>query len=65
VLLRAADELHDDACITDATWAALAERYDVPQLIEVPMVVGQYHLVSYTLNSLGVQRDEGVPGFEG
>src|SRR4051812_34035379 len=65
VLLRAADELHDDGCITDATWAALAERYDVPQLIEVPMVVGQYHLVSYTLNSLGVQRDEGVPGFEG
>jgi len=64
-LVRAADELHDDGCITDRTWAALGERYDVPQLIEVPMVVGQYHLVSYTLNSLGVQRDEGVPGFEG
>ena len=26
LLLRAADELHDDACITDATWAALAEH---------------------------------------
>ena len=65
VLLRAADELHDDACITDATWAGLAERYDVPQLIEVPMVVGNYHLVAFTLNSLGIQREPGVRGFDG
>lgn len=64
-LVRAADELHDDACITDATWATLADRYDVMQLTEVTMVVGQYHLVSYTLNSLGVQREAGVPGFDG
>lgn len=64
-LLRAADELHDDSCISDDTWRALAERYDEPQLIEVPMVVGQYHLVSFTLNSLGVPRDHGVPGWEG
>lgn len=65
VLLRAADELHDDACITDSTWAELAARYDVPQLIEVPMVVGQYHLVSFSLNSLGVQLEAGVSGFDG
>ncbi len=64
-LLRAADELHGDACITDATWASLSERYDNRQLIEVPMVVGHYHLVSFTLNSLGVQREPGVPGFDG
>ncbi|MEY2451014.1 MAG: hypothetical protein QOD92_588 [Acidimicrobiaceae bacterium] len=63
-LVRAADELHDDACITDATWATLSARYDVAQLTEVPMVVGQYHLVSFTLNSLGVQREPGVPGFD-
>ena len=63
-LVRAADELHDDACITDETWAALAERYDEKQLIEVTMVVGQYHLVSFFLNSAGVQREAGVPGFE-
>jgi alkylhydroperoxidase family enzyme len=64
-LLRAADELHDDACITDATWAALAVLYDERQLIELPMLVGQYHLVAFTLNSLGVQREPGVPGFDG
>ena len=64
-LVRAADELHHDACITDETWATLASRYDEKQLTEVPMVVGQYHLVSFTLNSLGVQREPGVPGFDG
>ena len=63
VLLRAADELHDDACISDEVWAALAGRYDERQLIEVTMVVGHYHLVSFTLNSLGVPLEDGVTGF--
>jgi alkylhydroperoxidase family enzyme len=52
-LLRAADELHDDGVIGDATWASLAARYDEKQLIEVPMLVGHYHMVAFTLNSLG------------
>jgi nitroreductase/alkylhydroperoxidase family enzyme len=64
-LLRAADELHDDACISDATWAELAKTYDELQLVEIPMVVGHYHLVAFTLNSLGVQREPGVAGFDG
>lgn len=64
-LLRAADELHLDARIGDATWAALARTWDEAQLIELCMVVGQYHLVAFTLNSLGVQREEGVEGLPG
>jgi alkylhydroperoxidase family enzyme len=63
LLLRAADELHGDACLADGTWNALAARYDEKQLIEIPMLVGQYHLVAFTLNSLGVQREPGVVGF--
>lgn len=54
-LLRAADELHASARVGDETWATLAGRYDERQLIEVCMVVGQYHLVAFTLNSLGVE----------
>lgn len=61
LLARAADELHHDALLSDATWAALAERYDVQQLIEVCMVVGQYHLVAFTLNSLQVVPEDGLP----
>ncbi len=63
VLLRAADELHRDFEISDGTWRHLAERYDTEQLIEVPMLVGHYHLVAMTLRSLRVELDEGLEGF--
>ena len=57
-LLRAADELHQGARISDATWEVLAGAYDHQQLIEVCMVVGQYHMVAFTLNSLGVELEQ-------
>ncbi len=62
-LLRAADELHVDAFISDATWAALSERYNTQQLMDVVFTVGQYNLVSMALNTFGVQLDKGVKGF--
>jgi alkylhydroperoxidase family enzyme len=62
VVLRATDELHADACIADDTWSALAARYDERQLIELPMLVGHYHMVAFTLNSLGVQLEPGLEG---
>lgn len=62
-LLRGADEMHGESKISDATWSALSEHYDEHQMIEICMVVGQYHLVAFTLNSLGVEREPGVTGF--
>ena len=62
-LLRAADELHRDSRIGDATWSALSARYDTQQMIDVVFAVGQYTMVSMALNSLGVQLDEGIAGF--
>jgi 4-carboxymuconolactone decarboxylase len=63
-LLRAADELHSDSFVGDSTWAALSERFDTQQLIDVIFAVGQYHVVSMALNTLGVQLDDGVKGFD-
>lgn len=62
LLVRAADELHEANVISEATWTALEEIYDDAQLIEVPMVVGQYHLVAFTLRSLGIRPEAGVEG---
>ena len=62
-LLQAADELHRDWCVSDATWAQLSASYTEQQLIELVMLVGHYHMVAMTLNSLGVQLDEGLTGF--
>jgi 4-carboxymuconolactone decarboxylase len=59
-LLRAVDELHDSATISDATWAQLAETYDERLLMEATMLIGQYHLVAFALNAFGVELDEGL-----
>jgi len=60
-LLRATDELHADAFVSDATWAALAAHYTTQQLMDLVFAVGQYNLVSMALNTLGVQPEHGLP----
>lgn len=63
LLLRAADELHKDYFITDATWQGLkAAGYTDQQLVDVIFTTGQYTMVSMFLNSAGVQLE---PGFKG
>ena len=64
LLLRATDELHGNARIGDETWNALSDLLSPQQLLDLVFAVGQYNLVSMALNSFGVERDEGVPGFE-
>ena len=61
-LLRAADELHATQAIADATYAALAARYDAQGLLDIVFTVGQYTLVSMALNTFRVERDDGVSG---
>jgi len=63
-LLRAVDELHAHAFISDPVWKALAASYNAQQLLDLIFTVGQYNLVSMALNTLGVQLDEGIGGFE-
>ncbi len=62
-IVRAADELWSDACITDATWAALATTYSEAQLMDLVFACGQYALVSMALNSFGVQPEPGLEGW--
>ena len=40
-LLRAADELHADSMVSNATWKELAERYDTQQPVDLVFTVGQ------------------------
>ena len=62
-LLRATDELYRDDMVSDATWAALAERYTAQELIDLVITVGGYRMVSMALNSLGTQLESGREGF--
>ncbi|MBI5602282.1 MAG: carboxymuconolactone decarboxylase family protein [Deltaproteobacteria bacterium] len=62
-LINAVDELYYNAIISDSTWKVLASKYNEQQLLDLIFTVGQYNLVSWALNSLGVPLDKGIPGF--
>lgn len=64
---RALIALADDLCATDtvsdATWAALAGRWNQAELVELVVLAGFYRMVSGFLNATGVQLDAGIPGW--
>ena len=62
-LLAMVDDLYADDCVTDGTWAQLSRHFSVSDILEFMASALQYRLVSGLLNSCGVQRDEGVPGW--
>ena len=51
-LLAFADELHDTGSVSEATWSALAARFEPSQLLEMIAVVGYYHLISFLTNGV-------------
>jgi len=64
-LIALADDLSEDDAVSDATWEALARRWDEGQLIELLLLAGYYRMVSGFLNGVGAQLDEGVRGWPG
>lgn len=62
-LIRATDELHRAATVSDATWQSLSERYGTPELIDLVITVGGYRMVSIALNTLGTQLEPNRPRF--
>lgn len=59
-LVRVADELCNDARISDATWARLSEHYNHQQLMDMIFLVGCYEIVAMTMRSLNVPMEPGV-----
>ena len=57
-LLRLADELYVNSSVRDATWGALAARYDLYNLFDAVMAVNETTLVAMLYNSWGVQPDD-------
>lgn len=63
LLVRLADELHDDATVSDELWSELAPTWDPPELIELLALAGFYHLVSFTANAAGVEHEDAAERF--
>jgi len=61
-LLSAIEQLKENAMISDETWAVLKRRLDERQLIELPILVGQYQGLAYLQNALRLRLIAGNPG---
>lgn len=53
-LLRACDEWFAGKCLSDATWAELAARYNAPLCIEIMLLIGHYEMIAGVLNTAGL-----------
>jgi len=62
-LLRAADALHTDQFIPDATWKALGERYGDREMQDLIFIVGQYTFVSMWARSAGLPLEPEAVAF--
>src|SRR5262245_56876738 len=60
LLLRVADELHATHALGDDTWRRLSVAFDAAQLVEIPLVVGHYAMLSMLANATGVPLEEDV-----
>jgi len=54
LLVRLVDELHDTATVSDALWRELASCWSAPQLVELLVLAGWYHAISYVCNAARV-----------
>lgn len=63
LLVRLVDALHDGATVPDGLWQQLAARWSDERLLELVVLVGWYHLISFVANAAGVECEEWAPRF--
>jgi alkylhydroperoxidase family enzyme len=59
-VLQAADDLFQNACIADSTWARLAERFDHRQIMDIIFLVGCYEVLAMAVKSFRIPLEPGV-----
>ena len=63
LLIRIADALHGEASVPDDLWAVLSEEWREDELLELLMVCGFYHFISFAVNTTRVALEPWAPGF--
>ncbi len=62
-ILALVDQLHETQTCDDELWMRLKSFYQDDQLIELVMLTGLYHAVSFTVNSLKIENESFAPTF--
>jgi len=63
LVIQVADELHDTSSVSEAVWRQAAEHFAAEALVELIMLAGLYHAVSYMVNACGVEHEAFAPRF--
>lgn len=62
-VIKLADSLTQTKTMDDALWAELKQHFKDDQLIELIMLAGLYHAVSFILNATRVEHEKFAPRF--
>lgn len=60
-----ADELHACSSVREETWSRVAALFSPEQLIELVILAGNYHAVSFMVNAFALPLEEQAPRFPG
>jgi alkylhydroperoxidase family enzyme len=63
LLVRLVDELHESNDIGDGLWAELSAEFDDTQLLDLLLLCGWYHAISFTARAARVPLEAGAPTF--
>lgn len=63
LLIRLVDHLHESSHVPDDLWAELAASFSDPQVLDLLLLVGWYHAISFVARGAGVPLEEGAPRF--
>jgi alkylhydroperoxidase family enzyme len=58
LLIRMVDELHDSGCISDSLWASMVARWSSEELMNLVVLAGWYHAISFIANAARVPLEE-------
>jgi len=62
-ILALCDALHERADVDDSLWRALETELAPAQIVELVVLAGFYHTVSFVTNALRIELEDGVPRF--
>lgn len=63
VLIAAVDSLHDSSDLPDGLWEPLRSMFDEPQVLDLLMLTGWYHAISFAARAARIPLESGVPRF--
>jgi len=63
LIIALVNQLHTNNQVSDELWEKMARVFKEEQLIELIMLTGLYHAVSFVVNACRIQREAFAPGF--